>query len=165
MSLNLYQIENEYRSIAQRLMDADGELTPELEESLAINKDQLQVKSQGYAMVIKEAEYELQIIEGEIKRLLDLQDKRNALVSKLKERITDAMDLYEISEIVTPLIKISFRKSESVEIDDLDLIPSEYKVIPEAKPRADKKAIKDAIKNGIDIQGAYIQQNKSLQIK
>ena len=165
MSLNLYQIENEYRVIAQSLMDADGELTPELEESLAINKDHLQVKSQGYAMVIKEAEYELQIIEGEIKRLLDLQDKRSILVSKLKERITDAMDLYQISEIVTPLIKISFRNSESVEIDDIDLIPNEYKVIPEAKPRADKKAIKDAIKNGIDIQGAYIQQNKSLQIK
>lgn len=165
MSLNLYQIENEYRVIAQRLMDADGELTPDLEESLAINKDHLQVKSQGYAMVIKESEYEIQIIEGEIKRLLDLQDKRSILVSKLKERITDAMDLYEISEIVTPLIKISFRKSESVEIDDLDLIPNEYKVMPEAKPRADKKAIKDAIKNGIDIQGAYIQQNKSLQIK
>lgn len=165
MSLNLYQIENEYRSIAQRLMDADGELTPDLEESLAINKEQLQMKSQGYAMVIKETEYEIQIIEGEIKRLLDLQEKRNALVSKLKERITDAMDLYDISEIVTPLIKISFRKSESVEIDNLDLIPNEYKVIPEAKARADKKAIKDAIKNGIDIQGAYIQQNKSLQIK
>jgi hypothetical protein len=165
MSLNLYQIETEYRSIAQRLMDADGELTPDLEESLAINKEQLQMKSQGYAMVIKETEYEIQIIEGEIKRLLDLQEKRNALVSKLKERITDAMDLYDISEIVTPLIKISFRKSESVEIDNLDLIPNEYKVIPEAKARADKKAIKDAIKNGIDIQGAYIQQNKSLQFK
>lgn len=165
MSLNLYQIENEYRSIAQRLMDADGELTPELEESLVINKEQLQVKSQGYAMVIKEAEAELSIIDSEISRLADLQNKRHSLISKLKERVFNAMDLYEISEIVTPLIKISFRKSESVEIDNIDLIPNEYKVIPEAKPRADKKAIKDAIKNGIDIQGAYIQQNKSLQIK
>ena len=165
MSLNLYQIENEYRVISQSLMDSDGELTPELEESLAINKEQLQVKSQGYAMVIKEAEAELSIIDGEISRLADLQNKRHSLISKLKERITGAMDLYEISEIVTPLIKISFRTSESVEIDNLDLIPNEYKVIPEAKPRADKKAIKEAIKNGIDIQGAYIQQNKSLQIK
>lgn len=163
--LNLYQIENEYRSIAQQLMDAEGELNPELEQSLAINKEQLQLKSQGYAMVIREAEAEINIIESEMKRLMDLQDKRNSLVSKLKERISQAMELYGIEKIETPLLTISFRKSESVEIDNFDLLPNEYKVVPEAKPRADKKAIKEAIKSGIDVQGAYIQSNKSLQIK
>lgn len=163
--LNLFQIESEYRSIAQQLMDAEGELTPELEQSLAINKEQLQLKSQGYAMVIREAEAEINIIESEMKRLMELQDKRNSLVSKLKERISQAMELYGIEKIETPLMTISFRKSESVEIDNFDLLPNEYKVIPEAKLRADKKAIKEAIKSGIDVQGAYIQSNKSLQIK
>lgn len=163
--LNLYQIETEYRAIAQQLMDADGELTPEMEQSLAINKEQLQMKSQGYAMVIREAEAEINIIESEMKRLMDLQDKRNSLILNLKQRVFNAMELYSIEKIETPLLTISFRKSESVEIENFDLLPDEYKVIPEAKPRADKKAIKDAIKNGIDVQGAFIQQNKSLSIK
>lgn len=163
--LNLYQIESEYRAIAQQLMDAEGELTPELEQSLAINKEQLQLKSQGYAMVIREAEAEINIIESEIKRLQALYDKRSTLVEKLKERISQAMELYEIEKIETPLLTISFRKSESVEIDNFDLLPNQYKVVPEAKPREDKKAIKEAIKSGIDVQGAYIQSNKSLQIK
>jgi hypothetical protein len=163
--LNLYQIESEYRAIAQQLMDAEGELTPELEQALAINKEQLQLKSQGYGMVIRESESEQKIILAEIERLQALYDKRSTLVEKLKERITQAMELYDVTEIETPLLKINFRNSESVEIDNFDLLPNEYKVIPEAKPRVDKKLIKDAIKSGIEVQGAYIQKNKSLQIK
>lgn len=163
--LNLYQIENEYRVIAQQLMDADGELTPELEESLAINQEQLQLKSQGYAMVIREAISEQSIIMAEMERLQALYDKRGTLVEKLKERISQAMELYGISEIETPLLKINFRNSESVEVENFDLLPEEYKVIPEAKPRADKKAIKEAIKSGINVPGAVIQANKNLQIK
>ena len=61
-------------------------------------------------------------------------------------------------------IKCSFRKSESVNIINLDNLADKYKqtkveVVP------DKKAIKDAIKGGLEVFGAELVTNNNLQIK
>ena len=74
------------------------------------------------------------------------------------------MQLFDISELKTPTLKINFRKSESVDIADLNLLESEYKKVTITET-ADKTAIKDAIKNGIQVTGAVLKTNLNLQIK
>lgn len=67
-------------------------------------------------------------------------------------------------EIDDPRVRLSYRRSEKVEVTNPDLIPKDYlKEKVEIKPDLD--TIKKAIKNGIKVEGAEIVQNLNLQIK
>ena len=164
-NLNLYNIETNYRILVNKLIDSGGEITPELETELSINKEQLESKSQGYAMVIREFEFEEDIIDQEIERLRNLKSAKQKHKAYLKERIQASMELYEISEIKSPLMTISFRKSKSVDIENVDLIPPKFMVIPVVELKPDKTAIKKALESGEIVNGAKIKINNNLQIK
>lgn len=58
---------------------------------------------------------------------------------------------------------ISFRASERVVIDDLTRIDECY--LKFAEPTADKTALKKAIKDGIEIQGAHIEAARNITVK
>lgn len=164
MKLTLYQIEQNYLQIAEQLIDNGGETSPEIEQSLAITEEQLQNKSVAYSFVIKEMDGEVEIIENEIKRLQAMKKTRENASERLKANIKHAMELFNIDEIKTPLVKINFRKSEAVEVDDVNQLPAPYKVV-KVTEQADKMAIKEAIKNGAEIPGCRIVANRNLQIK
>ena len=164
MKLTIYQIEQSYNQLAEELIDNGGELTPELSEALAITEEQLQNKSVAYSFVIKQIDSEVDIIDVEIKRLQAMKKTRENASERLKANIKHAMELFNIDEIKTPLVKINFRKSEAVEVDDVNQLPAPYKVV-KVTEQADKVAIKEAIKNGADIPGCRIVANRNLQIK
>jgi hypothetical protein len=164
MKLTIYNIEKNYNQLADQLIDNDGELTPELNEQLAITEEQLQNKSVAYSFVIKEMDADVEIIDAEIKRLQAAKKQREKASEYLKERIKHAMDLFQIEEIKTPLVKINFRKSESVEVDDVNSLPMAYKTVKVVET-ADKVAIKAALKDGADIIGCSIATHRNLQIK
>lgn len=67
-------------------------------------------------------------------------------------------------KIKTPRVKISWRKSEVVNILDENLIPSGYKS-QKITEVIDKKEIKRAIKSGMVVAGADIKVNENIQIK
>jgi hypothetical protein len=163
-NIKLYEIEQEYLSIAQQLIDLDGELTTELEEQLTINREQLENKGRAYSFVIKDMETEIDIIDAEMARLNQLKERRVKAADKLKERVKDAMLLFGITEIKSPTLKINFRKSESVEVDNIELLESDYKVT-KTTVSADKVKIKAAIKEGVNVNGAVLVENNNLQIK
>ena len=165
MKTSIYQIEKEYLSLVDTLLENGGELTPELETDLSLNKEQLQTKSTAYSFIIKQLESDINIIDTEIKRLNDLKKSRNKSIERLKESLSTAMIIYDIEVLETPLVKISFRNSESVEVLDLSLLDKEYTKVSEPVVSADKIKIKEAIKQGINVVGAVLIQSKNLQIK
>lgn len=164
MKKSLYNIEKEYLEIADQL--ADGELSPELETALAINEKELQGKAVSYAYVIKEAEDTVSVIDAEIKRLQGLKKTEQNKVERLKETISNAMELYGITEIKTETLKLNFRRSERVICNDekAKLNDDFVTVVPEVR-KPNLTAINKAIKTGEDVQGYEIQENYSLQIK
>lgn len=164
MKLTIYQIEQSYNQLAEELIDNGGELTPELETALAITEEQLQNKSVAYSFVIKQMDADIDTIDAEIKRLQAAKKQREKASEYLKERIKHAMELFSIEEIKTPLVKINFRKSETVEVENVNELTSAYKTIKIVET-ADKMAIKEAIKNGAVIPGCSIVQHRNLQIR
>lgn len=159
----LFEIGNEYLEIYRFLEDNGGEITPEIETALAINKSNLQEKSQNYISLIKEIEGRSRTVEIEIKRLQALKKRNDTFVLKLKENIANAMRMLEIDEIRTDLNKINFRKSKSVQIEDIEMLPNDC-VIIEKKPIS-KTELKKRIENGEVINGVSIIENLNLQIK
>jgi hypothetical protein len=163
MNLKLYQIEQEYMILADEIINNEGELTPELEDRLMINQDQLEAKGKGYGYIIKDIESEIDVIDVELKRLAALKKQRTNAVDKLKTSLSQAMQLFDISELKTPTLKINFRKSESVDVD-IPFLDKKYIKITTTET-ADKMAIKEALKRGEQITGAALKTNLNLQIK
>lgn len=158
--MNLYNIKSEYINIAMQL--TDGELTPELEQALQITEQNLHDKAVNYGYVIKTIESEVDIIDAEIKRLQELKRSRSNAVEKLKSNITEAMELFGVTEVKAPTFKLSFRKSESIECDEF--VDSNYCTV-KTSIAPDKVAIKQAIKEGKDVVGARLIIKNNLQIK
>jgi hypothetical protein len=163
-NLNIYQIEQEYLSLANQLIESGGECSPELELQLTINQDQLEQKARGYGFVVKQLESEVLIIDAEIKRLGELRKARLKTIERLETTVSNAMQLYQIQKLETPTLKITFRKSESVEIDNEAEIPKQF-IKAKTTYTIDKVAIKEAIKKGELISGARLQVNQNIQIK
>lgn len=161
---NLYQIEKQYLELAENLIESGGELTPDLIDALEINQNELEIKGRNYGFVIKDIENQNDLIDAEIKRLQALKISRTKAIDFLRSKLSAAMQLFGIEKIETPLLKISFRNSESIEVENPELLEDIYKV--EKKTYIpDKSLIKQSIKSGINVTGAILRQNKNLQIK
>ena len=160
--MNLYQIEKQYLELADRLIEQGGEVTDNQMTVLTDNKDMLDTKVINIGYVIKKFDAEVQIIEAEIKRLQDLKRVRENAKERLKERVSHAMMLFTINEIKSPLMNVSFRKSESVEVDDIEKLPVECYTL---EKKVNKTEIKRLIKEGKDINGARLVTNQNIQFK
>jgi hypothetical protein len=160
--MNLYQITNEAQYLAA-LLETE-ELTPQLEKELIINQEQLQTKGINYAKVIANYQSESDQIEAEIKRLKGMKESRDKRITWLTESLKKAMIVSGIEKIESPLFKISLRRSEAVEVDVVEALPTSFQNV-KTVVTADKMAIKEAIKKGETVFGARIVENFNLQIK
>jgi len=160
--MNLYEITQEAQYLAV-LLETE-ELTPELEQALIINQDQLQAKAINYAKVIANYQAESDAIDQEIKRLKAMKDSREKKIEWLKESVKKAMLVSGIEKVESPLFKVSIRRSEVVEVDLVEALPNAFQNVKNVVT-ADKVAIKEAIKRGENITGARLVENFNLQIK
>jgi hypothetical protein len=142
----------------------EGELTPDLENELVINQNDLQIKAENYAYAIKSLEGDVSIIDEEIKRLRALKEAKTNAIERMKEAVENAFKIYGITEVKSPTLKLSLRRSESVEVINQDQLPECF-VKAKTTYTPDKLAIKDAIKSGLTVEGAVIVENLNLQIK
>lgn len=159
---SLFEITKEVMELASLL--EEGEITPELEERLSISKEELEEKAVNYGKVIKSIDADVKTIDNELARLSALKESKVKTIDRLKESLSNAMKLFHVDKIETPLIKISFRKSEVLEITDETLIPKYY-IKKKETENTDKNQIKFDIKNGVDVPGARIVEKQNLQIK
>jgi hypothetical protein len=159
---SIYQLTTEALEIASLL--EENELTPEIEQVLVINQDELKEKALNYAYVIRTFEDDVISIDNEIKRLRALKEAKTNSIERLKESISTAMNIYGIEKVESPLLKLSFRKSEAVEITNEEVLPLSFKT-EKVTYTPNKTKIKEAIKNGETVFGAILQINYNLQIK
>lgn len=160
--MNLFNITQNYLTLANQL--SEGELTPEIEAELIINESQLQEKAVNYGYVIKQLGHEVNAVNEEIKRLTDLKKRNEKAIERMETAISNAMQLYGIEKVDSSFLKLSFRKSESVEIvNDAQLSPQYTTTKTTITPN--KVAIKEALKRGEVVEGAILVTNQNLQIK
>jgi hypothetical protein len=161
---SLYEITQDALELASYLQENDGEINEEIESLLIINQNELQNKAINYAYAIKTIENDIDYIDNEVKRLQSLKKAKCNAVDRMKDAISNAMELYNIEKVDTPTMTLSFRKSESVEVHNEEIIPVQFLNVKEVRT-VNKTKIKEAIKNGENVFGATLQINNNLQIK
>lgn len=118
-------------------------------------------KVENYIKVIKNTEADIEARKNEIKRLTELNRADERKNERMKEVLKESMALTGHERVDTPLFKVSFRKSQAVEVDET-VLPESYKV---ATWKPDKKRLKEDLKNGLEIIGATLVERKNLSIR
>lgn len=105
------------------------------------------------------------MLASEISRLSDQAKKESKTIEKMEK-------LFEMlhPELEKPTVfgnwTASYRKSEAVNITDIEKIPEEFMVVKAPPPPApDKAEIKRTLKEGGEVPGAEIEVRFNLQIK
>ena len=120
-------------------------------------------KLEDYCMVLRQMEADVKVFKEEAAYFATKQKRAENGIKWLKGGILNYMALTGKKKVEAGLFKISTRESKVVNIVDEDLIPKEYKV--EQLPKIDKAGIRKALLSGVDVEGAEIQINTSVQVK
>lgn len=120
-----------------------------------------ETKVENYIKVMKNLEADVEARKNEIKRLMELNKADEKKKEHLKDTLSASMSLTGHERVDTPLFKVSFRKSQAVEVDEA-VLPEAYKV---ATWKPDKKRLKEDLKNGLEIIGASLVERKNLSIR
>ena len=163
MEKSLYQITQEQSELFNFILEADGEITPDVEESLKINEQNFETKARGYIWMIKKLEADNITIGEEMVRLQLIEKRNDKLIDRLKDSMKNALIIFGDSKKVDTFT-LSLRKSKQVEILDADVIPETYRTIKTTET-INKTEIKKAIESGLTVSGATIKENQNLQIK
>lgn len=170
--MNLFEIEAEYKRALLELEvflteSETDEIPDEINERLSINQDELNDKLKAYYYKIQSLESDKDLLKSEAKKLTDKTKNIDKTIDRLKSYIANALetfgdDVKNGKTYKTPLMKVTSKKSSWLVVDNLDLIPSDYKVVVPESYKADGAAIKKAIVNGEEIKGAYIDDTVNL---
>ena len=181
MNKTLFEINESMMNLLEyHVDDTTGEIIEteeefkELYDSIQLD---LQTKLDNTNCLQKMIDGEILVIDKEIKRLQAEKKARERKCEWLKNRVdyfvksqftdengnldTEGVNKYKLE---LPHSKISYRKSDSVEVTDINKLPEEY-IKTKIEKNPDKVAIKNAIKSGEEINGAKIVTNYNIQIK
>ena len=122
-------------------------------------------KIENVACWIKELKAEAEAIKAEKLALAERQKVAENKAESLKKWLAYAL---QGEKFKTAKCSVSFRKTESVEVTDeglSNLMKEHDELLTYKAPEPNKKAIKDAIKDGLSVEGVQLVQNTSTIIK
>jgi hypothetical protein len=158
----LLNIRKEYTDLIHRIEEGEGELTPDMEQALSINRQELAEKSLAYVEFIGNLEAQNDRIDEEIKRLQHLRRQNNHLLTFLQKGLVQAVQ--EFGTIRAGTHTIGLRHTEECVIEDAERVPDRFKTV-RMDIQVDKLAVKRAIRDGENVPGVHIQQNQHPIIK
>ena len=154
----LYELTGQFLDIYN--LELDEEIKLDTLDSIDWETE-YETKVENYIKIMKNLEADVEARKNEIKRLTELNKADEKKKEHLKDTLSASMSLTGHERVDTPLFKVSFRKSQAVEVDEA-VLPEAYKV---ATWKADKKRLKEDLKNGLEIIGASLIERKNLSIR
>lgn len=160
---SIYELNKNYMELTAMLEAAE---TPEEVEAIQNTLEMLDLsieeKIENTAKYMVNVESDIQGLKNEIDRLTKIKKAKENAVERLKNNVEYAMKQKGIEKLEVGTFKAGYRKSEIVEIINLDIIPADFTKV---EIKADKTAIKKAIKAGEVVEGAEIKVNQNFYIK
>ena len=153
--------------IDQAIMECVDLETGEIIDTEQLDKLQMErdAKLENVACWIKDLKAEAEALKNEKQALAERQRVAENKVESLKKWLAYAL---QGEKFKTPKCAISFRKSEAVEVTDEglnNLMKEHDELLTYKAPEPNKTAIKQAIKDGLNVAGVQLVQNISTIIK
>lgn len=154
--MTLYEIDKEILDCID--LETGEVIDPEKLTDLQMEREK---KIENVALWVKNLKAELEAVKAEKEEFVRREKSIKARIDGLSKWLGFALGWKKFSTI---RCMISFRKSESVEIEDESKVPEVF-LNKKVTYSPDKTAIKDAIKGGEKINGCKLVENQNIQIK
>ena len=153
--------------IDQAIMECVDLETGEIIDTEQLDKLQMErdTKLENVACWIKDLKAEAEALKNEKQALAERQRVAENKAESLKKWLAYAL---QGEKFKTPKCAISFRKSEAVEVTDEglnNLMKEHDELLTYKAPEPNKTKIKQAIKDGLSVEGVQLVQNISTIIK
>ncbi len=160
--MKLYDISERYKNLIQ-LME-DGEVPEDiLKESLNSVEEEFEEKANNIAKLVKTEKAEVAVLKEEIKRLTNRAKAKENNSKNLQKYLEENMIMAGKEKFKTTLFSFNIQaNAKSLKIIDENLIPEKYKF---TEVNYLKDAIKNDIKNGLEVPGVNLVQTRSLRIR
>ena len=153
--MNLYEIDVAILGCVD--METGEVIDEDKLDSLSVERD---VKIENICCWIKNLKAEAEALKAEKESFAKRQKTAENKMESLKKYIAGYLNG---SKFESAKVKVSFRKSESLEIDNMAFIPDEYMRFKE--PEIDKAALKAALKEGLHFDGVTLSEKLNIQIR
>lgn len=165
--MKLYEVSNKYikainfvKNLSEDQVEDYSEKIESMFKSIeATAKD----KILAIAKILKNNELRQVAIDKEVKRLQAMKKTVKNKENSLKSYVLSQMDLLNIKNVDDDILPVSKRKTSSVNVYDESVLCNSF-WREEIKRSPDKKAIKEAIKSGEDVDGACIKTGFRVKI-
>lgn len=153
---SLIELNQDYGRLMNLLMEAGGELSPELEQELQVNQEMLAAKADKYDFVISKLELEEEYWKAQADKYLRVARACNAARSRMRDSIKVTMQMMDKTEIVGETTTFKLVKGAPKLVFDHLKLPDEY-VIETVVRETNKDKLKDDLKAGKVITGAQLE--------
>lgn len=158
---NMYALTKAYEEV-QALAENGEDVTDTL---LSLEGD-IEVKAENTHKVIKMFSGYNLAIDEEIKRLTEIKKHNENTVERLKNGIENMMIALNKTEIKTALFSAKFVKNPpAVVITDESKVDARYLTIIPQTTKVNKNALKDDLKNGVELPYAHLEAGERLVLK
>ena len=152
---NLYEINEQILSCVD--METGEVVDIDKLQELQLTFDE---KVEGIACWIKNLLSEAKAIKEEKDNLAARQKVCENKAESLKKYLFGALGGRKFK---TPKVSISYRRSEAVDVLDINKLDDDYLKFEE--PTVDKTKVKQALKAGVKLQGVQLVENQNIQIR
>lgn len=160
----LYEITDEYRELLDlaQSTEIDEETIQDTIEAMGL-KDDFKNKIDGYLFVIDELEASNKRINDEVKRLRERVNAQKKNVQRMKDTLTDTMELLDIQKERTDKYTVWVQSNRpSMQITDEQYIPKRF--YEEQEPKLNKKALREHLEDtGEELEGVEFKQTKGVR--
>ena len=167
---SLYELTGDYAKFAEIAQqgDLDDDMQAMLDDALANLADDIEVKLEGYAKVIKNFESDIEGLKKEEDRLAGKRRTLENRVKTMKTAMRDAMIATGKMKVKGDLFSFTVRNNApSVVMDEqyIENIPEKYLIAQE--PKIDRKLLAEDLKaDGAALEGiAHLESSQSILIK
>ena len=167
---SLYELTGDYAKFAEIAQqgDLDDDMQAMLDDALANLADDIEVKLEGYAKVIKNFESDIEGLKKEEDRLAGKRKTLENRVKSMKTAMRDAMIATGKLKVKGDLFSFTVRNNApSVVMDEqyIENIPEKY-LIPQ-EPKIDRKLLAEDLKaDNAALEGiAHLESSQSILIK
>lgn len=160
---SLFKPDVEYVELLDKIIEQDGEITPEQEKQLDTYTRKELMQVDRFAQMLSNFDYAIKQADEWIE---NINRKKQVLQNQKdfwKLKAVEAMGEMNINSLEGELSKLRVQESESVIITIPEKVPEEFirtKIIKEP----DKAAIKENLKDGKVIPGVELQRKKYLRV-
>lgn len=163
---SLYELTGDAIKLRDLLLE--GDIDPEMiRDAILNNQEEVALKLENYAKVMKDIESDINGIKAEEKRLAERRKTLENNIKNMKSAMQEALIQSGQPKVKGQLFTFAMQKnppSVVMDVNYIEDVPEKY--LKQAEPTIDRALLLEDLKAGVDLDGvAHIEQTESMRIR